>query len=81
MECKAVANLLIDYLERQLAPEEQREIEDHFRACAECEEFLRAYNSTVALIQNLREEKVRIPDPVRERLQAFLLKNRRPTSP
>ena len=81
MECKAVATLLIDYLERRLAPEEKMEIENHFSACAECDEFLRAYNSTVTSIQNLREDKVRIPDSVKERLQAVLRRNRGATSP
>lgn len=76
MDCKAVANLLIDYLEHHLTAVEHMEIEAHFKACPECETFLRTYNSTVTLIQNLREEKIQIPPPVKERLQAFLRQHR-----
>ncbi|MBI2821192.1 MAG: zf-HC2 domain-containing protein [Acidobacteria bacterium] len=76
MECKAVTNLLIDYLEHHLTPLEQMEMQAHFRSCPECEQFLRAYNSTITLIQNLRQEKVQIPEPVRLRLQEFLRKHR-----
>lgn len=70
-----MVNLLIDYLEQRLAPAEHREIEAHFKACPECEEFLRAYRSTVTLIRNLREDRVRIPEPVQARLQKFLKKH------
>ena len=76
MECKAVSNLLIDYLERRLPLPEQAEMEAHFRDCPECEEFLKGYSSTVALIGNLRQETVHIPGPVRERLREYLRKHR-----
>jgi predicted anti-sigma-YlaC factor YlaD len=72
IECKAVVKLLIDYLEHHLSAPEQIEMEAHFKACGECEKFLQTYNSTVSLIQDLREEKVQIPPPVKERLREFL---------
>ncbi len=79
IECKAVVKLLIDYLEHQLSPREQTEMEAHFRACEECEKFLRTYNSTVKLIQDLRGQRVQIPDPVKERLHEFLKQHREVT--
>jgi predicted anti-sigma-YlaC factor YlaD len=76
IECKAVVKLLIDYLEHHLSPRDQTEMEAHFKACTECERFLRTYNSTVKLIQDLREQRVQIPAPVKERLQQFLKQHR-----
>ena len=70
--CNDVVKLLIDFLEHRLAPPEQQDMEAHFAACSECQEFLSDYNSTVALIRSLREEKVRIPEPVKARLREFL---------
>ncbi|MBI4456466.1 MAG: zf-HC2 domain-containing protein [Acidobacteria bacterium] len=76
MECKEVVDLLIDYLEHRLTPLEHKEIEAHFEACAECQTFLRTYNSTVTLIRDLRQDKIQIPEPVKERLQEFLKQHR-----
>jgi predicted anti-sigma-YlaC factor YlaD len=76
MECKAVATLLIDYLERCLPPDQQEEMESHFHSCRECRDFLDGYSSTVTLIQNLRRDAVQIPEPVRDRLRQFLKKHR-----
>lgn len=68
--CGSVVRLLADYLERQLHPELQRELEQHLLRCPRCVVQLRTYQSTVSMLRSLREEE--LPPELRLTLKSFL---------
>ncbi len=68
--CGSVVRLLADYLERQLPPALQQELEQHLQKCPRCVTQLRTYQSTVSLLRSLREEE--LPPELRLTLKSFL---------
>jgi anti-sigma factor RsiW len=70
IHCRQVIDLILNYLEGTLAPEERRAFEAHIAACRNCWRFLKSYRETVALGQQLRAQE--IPTDVRDRLEVFL---------
>jgi Putative zinc-finger/HEAT repeats len=66
MKCEQVAELLPDYLQGGLPPEQRRAVEQHIAQCAECRD-------DVAIWEKLSLLPAEIPDPaVRERFDAML---------
>ena len=68
--CGSVVRLLADYLERQLPPALQQELEQHLQKCPRCVTQLRTYQSTVTLLRSLREEE--LPPELRVTLKSFI---------
>jgi anti-sigma factor RsiW len=68
--CGSVVRLLADYLERQLPPSIQQELEQHLAKCPRCVTQLRTYQSTVSLLRSLREEE--LPPELRLTLKSFI---------
>jgi anti-sigma factor RsiW len=68
--CGSVVRLLADYLERQLPPALQQELEQHLEKCPRCVAQLRTYESTVSLLRSLREEE--LPPELRLTLKSFI---------
>ena len=68
--CGSVVRLLADYLERQLPPTVQRELEQHLEKCPRCIAQLRTYERTVSLLRSLREEE--LPPDLRLTLKSFI---------
>jgi anti-sigma factor RsiW len=69
-KCCNVVRLLADYLEHQLPPAIQRELEYHLQRCPRCVAQLHTYQSTVSLLRSLREEE--LPSELRLTLKAFI---------
>jgi len=68
--CGSLVRLLVEYLERQLPPALQRELEAHLQRCPGCVTQLRTYEKTVSLLRSLREEE--LPPELRLTLKSFL---------
>ena len=68
--CGSVVRLLADYLERQLPPALQQELEEHLQKCPRCVIQLRTYESTVSLLRSVREEE--LPPELRLTLKSFI---------
>ena len=68
--CGSVVRLLADYLERQLPPKLQQELEEHLQRCPRCVSQLRTYQSTVTLLRSLREDE--LPPELRLTLKSFI---------
>jgi anti-sigma factor RsiW len=68
--CGSVVRLLADYLERQLPPSVQQELERHLQRCPHCIAQLHTYESTISLLRSLREEE--LPPELRLTLKSFL---------
>lgn len=49
MNCERVAELLPDYLQNALRPEEEDQLEDHLEKCAPCKEVVAVWNELAAL--------------------------------
>jgi anti-sigma factor RsiW len=69
-KCCDVVRLLADYLEHQLPPAIQRELDHHLQRCPRCVAQLHTYQSTVFLLRSLREDE--LPPELRLTLKAFI---------
>lgn len=49
MTCRAVADLLLDYVAGELSPEMLASFEAHLHRCPNCVQYLRLYRATIAL--------------------------------
>ena len=68
--CSEVIALLADYLERQLPPAVQADLEQHLARCPRCVAAVQGYERTVSLLRSLTERD--LPDDLRLSLRAFL---------
>jgi anti-sigma factor RsiW len=60
LTCHEVVELVTDYLEDALPPEERRRVEDHLELCDGCARYLDQMRETIRLTGMLTEEQ--IPD-------------------
>ena len=65
--------LLVEFLDRQLPPDVQAELEQHLARCPRCVTQLKTYASTVSLLQSVNEDE--LPAELRWTLKSFLDKN------
>lgn len=70
MECRRIAELLVDYLEGTLPKRTVELIEWHIDGCAPCVAFVNTYRGTVNATRALRD--VGIPTELKTRLLAVL---------
>jgi anti-sigma factor (TIGR02949 family) len=70
LTCKEVVEIVSDYLEGALSPEDRERFETHLTGCEGCTSYLEQMRETIRLTGRLTEEQV--PVEQRERLrQAF----------
>ncbi|HSA58843.1 MAG TPA: anti-sigma factor [bacterium] len=72
--CQETIELLMDYLEKRLSPEEHAALKEHFDECPPCLDFVRSYRETPRIVREATA--VQIPPEVEQRLKDFLRKNR-----
>jgi hypothetical protein len=70
MECRQIAELLVDYFEGALPKRTVELIEWHIDGCAPCVAFVNTYRGTVNATKALRD--VEIPSELKKRLLAVL---------
>ena len=70
MECRRIAELLVDYLEGTLPKPTVELLEWHIDGCAPCVAFVNTYRGTVNATRALRD--VEIPSELKNRLLAVL---------
>jgi|YNPNPStandDraft_1061719.scaffolds.fasta_scaffold00937_5 anti-sigma factor RsiW len=68
--CRAIVEVLCDYIEGELPPEEERELDSHMADCPPCLSFLKTYRKTTEICRSLSPEE--IPAELKERLKRFL---------
>ncbi|WP_373047254.1 anti-sigma factor family protein [Vulgatibacter sp.] len=73
VSCKHCVDLLVDYLEGQLAPEHEKALDDHFMACPPCLDFLDQYRASSRLCRRALETE--IPQVMADKLDEFLSKH------
>jgi anti-sigma factor RsiW len=74
--CQQVVELVSDYLDRTLSPEEASLFEQHVNFCDGCDWYLDQMRATVATVGRITEQDV--PDETRERMLAAFREWRRP---
>ena len=77
LTCRDVADFLMAYLDRELAPPQRLAFEAHLAACDECVRYLRSYARTVRLAQASGRDADE-PADVPERLVRSILAARKP---
>jgi hypothetical protein len=70
IECRAIADLLGDYLDGTLSPRIRELIDWHIEGCGPCVAFVNTYRTTIRAAGKLRETD--IPPELRQRLLAVL---------
>jgi hypothetical protein len=71
--CRDVHRLLFDYAQGTLDPEVKERLDDHFRDCPLCLEFIRTYRQTIAATRCFcARGKVEMPAEVRLTLEKFI---------
>lgn len=58
MSCQELVELVTDYLEGRLSPEEHARFERHLDICDGCREYLEQMRRTVAALGRLPEERL-----------------------
>jgi predicted anti-sigma-YlaC factor YlaD len=74
--CQEVVELVTDYLETALPPQEAELFEEHLNFCEGCVWYLDQMRTTVATVGRVREED--LPPETRERLMAAFRDWKRP---
>ena len=70
MSCTDVVDLVVDYLEGDLEPDQRGSFEAHIDGCSHCADFLADYEHTSEVCRDALAEAM--PDSVLERLTGFL---------
>jgi anti-sigma factor RsiW len=70
MTCRELVEVLTDYLEDTLAPEDRRRLEEHLDACPYCAEYVAQMRQTIDSLGGISEESI-APEKRDELLAAF----------
>jgi anti-sigma factor RsiW len=70
VSCKELVELVTNYLEDALPPEERARFEEHLTICPGCVTYVEQMRETVQVVGNLREESIP-PEKRDELLAAF----------
>jgi len=70
MTCHEVVEIITDYLEEALPPEDRRRVEEHLAVCDGCTAYVEQMRATIRLTGMLTEEQIP-EDQKRQLLDAF----------
>jgi len=70
VNCRECTDFLIDYLNGDLPPAQQRIFEGHLELCPPCLTYLESYRATLKLCESAREEP---PEPLPDAMIAAIL--------
>jgi len=72
MNCREVADFLMDYVSGELPSRDRGIFETHLAACPECVEYLRSYERTIALTRESAKGPCEMSPPPERLVQAIL---------
>ena len=76
--CRQLVDLLSDYVDGELSPKRQRQLDAHLKGCVPCATFLETFKQTQTMAQTIQYEDM--PLELRQRLHSFL-RAQLPTDP
>jgi anti-sigma factor (TIGR02949 family) len=68
--CKELTQMLLEYLDGEMAPEEEARLRQHLSACPPCLDFLETYKATPSLCRRALASKM--PPELSSKLSQFL---------
>jgi anti-sigma factor (TIGR02949 family) len=68
--CRETIDLLMDYLEGRLSPQDHEALKNHFADCPPCLAFVRSYQETPRILRKATE--IHLPPEMESRLQKYL---------
>lgn len=60
LTCKEVVEIITDYLEDSLSPEDRRRFEDHLQDCSGCSTYLEQMRQTIQALGRLPEKAISV---------------------
>jgi len=75
--CKDSVNLLMDFLDGEMAPEDEAHLKEHLSGCPPCVDFMRTYRATPGLCKRALARKM--PSEMSDKLTQFLRAKIKPT--
>jgi hypothetical protein len=70
LDCKRVADLLVDFVTEEVDSNIRQAIEAHLKVCPDCTSFLNTYRKTIESTRSITYDE--IPPEMQERLHGFL---------
>ncbi len=70
LTCRRVVNLLSDYVDRELTPKLQSQLEVHLHDCEPCMAFVKTFQQTRAMAWAIRYGDM--PSELQQRLHSFM---------
>ena len=70
LACKEVVELITDYLEGALLPEQRAQLEEHIAVCPGCSNYLEQVRLTIGMLHNLAQRQA-FPETKDELLEVF----------
>jgi anti-sigma factor RsiW len=70
--CREMVELLLDFLDNSLPPEQRAELEHHLRACPPCIAFIESYKLTVQVTRKVCSRPQELPPHLACRLRDAL---------
>lgn len=71
LTCEEVIGFLLEYLDHELEPEEERNFERHLAICPSCVAYLATYRESIRLARGA-EASAPVPEPAPELVRAIL---------
>lgn len=68
--CKDSIHALLDFLDGDMSPEDERKLQEHLAECPPCVDFMRTYRSTPSLCK--KALAARMPEELSMKLTEFL---------
>lgn len=68
--CKDSIHYLLDFLDGEIAAEDEKHLEEHLAGCPPCVEFVRTYRATPGLCKRALAKKM--PEELSKKLSEFL---------
>ena len=59
MNCKELVELITDYIEDMLPPDERRRFEEHLATCSGCRNYLQQMQTTIKVTGKLTEDALK----------------------
>lgn len=68
--CKDSVSLLMDFLDGELSPDEEKHLHDHLSACPPCMDFLRTYKATPGICKRALVKQM--PSELSDKLTSYI---------
>lgn len=68
--CKDSVNLLMDFLDGEMSPEDEAHLQEHLSGCPPCMDFLKTYRATPGLCKRALAKQM--PQELSNKLTEFL---------